>query len=271
MEAADEGREDVGVLGVVVVIGAVEVGGHHRDVVRAVLAVEELTVLEAADLGQGIGFVGLLQLAGEQAALFHRLRGHAWIDATAAQKEEFFALVFPGSVDDIHLEDHVVVHEVREGALVGDDPADLGGRQEYVFGLLGSEEGLYGVLPREVQLLVRPRDDVGIALSPELPYDGASHHAPVAGDVYFAVGFHAVMRSPIRSGMTKIYLTIPFSRYSARLVRTLAAAPSPATFAMSASTIRRTNSSKLVLPGFQPSLAFALVGSPRRFTTSVGR
>ena len=264
-------------LGVVVVVGAVEVGGHHGDVVRAVLTVEELTVLEAGDLGKGVGFVGLLQLAGEQAAFLHRLRGHAGINATAAQKEEFFALVFPGSVDDIHLEDHVVVHEVREGALVGYDPSDLGGRQKYVFRLLGSEEGLYGVLPREVQLLVRPGDDVGVALSPELPYDGASHHTPVAGDEYFAVGFHAVLRSPIRSGMTKksgvtkIYLTIPFSRYSARLVRTLAAAPSPATFAMSASTIRRTNSSKLVRPGFQPSLAFALVGSPRRFTTSVGR
>ena len=68
----------------------------------------------------------------------------------------------------------------------------------------------------------------------------------------------------------KDYFTIPFSRYSARFVRTLAAAPSEATFAMSASTISFTNCSKVVLAGFHPNLALALVGSPHKFTTSVG-
>ena len=64
---------------------------------------------------------------------------------------------------------------------------------------------------------------------------------------------------------------MPFSRYSARLVRTLAAAPSAATLAMSDSTINLTSSSKLVLLGFHLSLAFAFVGSPHKLTTSVGR
>ena len=67
------------------------------------------------------------------------------------------------------------------------------------------------------------------------------------------------------------YLTIPFSRYSARLVRTFAAAPSLATFAMSWFTMIFTSSSKVVFDGFQPSFAFAFVGSPQRLTTSVGR
>ena len=67
------------------------------------------------------------------------------------------------------------------------------------------------------------------------------------------------------------YFTIPFSKYSAKLVLTLAAAPSAATFAISLSTMIFTNSSKLVFDGFQPSIAFAFVGSPQRFTTSVGR
>ena len=67
---------------------------------------------------------------------------------------------------------------------------------------------------------------------------------------------------------TDYYLTIPFSRYSARLVRTLAAAPSEATFAMSCSTMSFTNFSNEVFDGFQPSLALALVESPQRLTTS---
>ena len=58
------------------------------------------------------------------------------------------------------------------------------------------------------------------------------------------------------------YFTMPFSRYSARLVRTLAAAPSAATLAISCSTISFTSSSNVVLDGFHPSFAFALVGSP---------
>ncbi len=62
MEAADERGEDVGVRGVVVVVRAVEVGGHDGDVVSAVLAVEELAVLQSGDLCERIRLVGLLQL-----------------------------------------------------------------------------------------------------------------------------------------------------------------------------------------------------------------
>ena len=46
----------------VVVVGAIQVGGHHGDVVRAVLTVQELAVLQATDLRQGIRLVGLLGL-----------------------------------------------------------------------------------------------------------------------------------------------------------------------------------------------------------------
>ena len=49
------------------------------------------------------------------------------------------------------------------------------------------------------------------------------------------------------------------------------AVQSTATFAISASTMIFTSSSKVVFDGFQPNLAFAFVGSPQRFTTSVGR
>ena len=67
------------------------------------------------------------------------------------------------------------------------------------------------------------------------------------------------------------YFTIPFSKYSAKLQRTFRPASSAATLAISLSTMIFTNSSKEVVLGFQLSFALALVGSPQRLTTSVGR
>ena len=169
VETADEGRQHVAVLGMVVVVGPVEVGGHHGDVVCAVLAVEELAVLEAADLGQSIGLVGLLQFTGQQAAFFHRLGSHARIDAAGAQELEFLTTVLPRRMNHVHLQDHVVVHKVGQRALVGHNAAHLGGRQEHVLGVLLFKEGFYLILPREVQLLVRPSNDIGVTLALKFP------------------------------------------------------------------------------------------------------
>ena len=183
VEATDEGGQHMGVLGMVVVVGAVEVGGHDGDVVRAVLAVEELAILEAADLGQGIGLVGFLQLAGEEAALGHGLRGHAGVDAGGAQELELVAAVLPSGMDDVHLEDHVVVHEVGQRALVGHDAAHLGSRQEDVLGLLLCEEGLDLILTGEVEFRVGTRDNIMVALALEFSYYCRAHHATVTGNI----------------------------------------------------------------------------------------
>ena len=49
------------VLRMVVIVRAVKVGGHHGNEVRTVLPVQELAVLQAADLCQGVCFIGLFQ------------------------------------------------------------------------------------------------------------------------------------------------------------------------------------------------------------------
>ena len=135
VEAADEGGQHVAVGGVVVIVGAVQVSGHDADIVGAVLTVEELAVFQAADLGQGVGFVGLFQLGGEQAAFLHGLGSHAGIDAGGTQEFQLLAAVFPGGMDDVHLQDHVVIHEIGQGFVVGHDAAHLGRRQKDVFRL----------------------------------------------------------------------------------------------------------------------------------------
>ena len=159
-------------------------------------------------------------------------------------------------MNHVHLENHVVIHEIREGGLIGHDAADFCSREENILRLFSLEECLHSLLAAQIQLLVRTGNDVGIALTQKFADYGRAHHPPVTRNVYLTVLFH--------------YLTIPFSRYSARLVLTFAATPSPATLAISESTIIFTRSSKLVLEGFQPSMALAFVGSPHRLTTSVG-
>ena len=44
-----------------VVVGAIEVGGHHGNVVGAVLQVVALAHLEAGNLGNGVLLVGVFQ------------------------------------------------------------------------------------------------------------------------------------------------------------------------------------------------------------------
>ena len=83
---ADQRRQHVAGGEVVVVVGAVEIGWHYADVARAVLAVAAFTKLDAGNLGDGVGFVGLLQRTGEQIILPDRLRTVAGIDATGAKK-----------------------------------------------------------------------------------------------------------------------------------------------------------------------------------------
>ena len=63
MELADQGRKYMGILQGEVVIDAVEVAGHDTDIVGAVLTVVEGAHFQSRDFRQGIGFVGLLQIA----------------------------------------------------------------------------------------------------------------------------------------------------------------------------------------------------------------
>ena len=86
MRLADQRRQDVAVGEVVVVVGAVEIGGHHTDVAGAVLAVHALAQLDAGDLGDGVGLVGRLQRPGQQVFLPDRLRAVARIDAAGAEE-----------------------------------------------------------------------------------------------------------------------------------------------------------------------------------------
>ena len=125
MKAADQSGQDMAAGGMIIVIGAVKICGHHRNVVRAILTVQVGAVFQAGNLGQRVGLVRFLQGRGQKAVLLHGLGSEAGINAGGAQKFQLPAAVFPGSVDHIHFQNHIVVHEIRREFAVGSNAPHL--------------------------------------------------------------------------------------------------------------------------------------------------
>ena len=175
----------------IIIIRAVQISRHNGNIICSVLTVQEFTVFETGDLSQGIRFIGLLQFTCQKAALFHRLRCHAGINAGASEKFELFASVFPCAVNDIHLHDHIYVHKIGKGFRIRCDAAYLGCSQEHILRLFLCEEFFDIFLTAQVQFSVCAGHYVGVSLSHKLPYNCRSDHASVPGYIYFRVFFHS--------------------------------------------------------------------------------
>jgi hypothetical protein len=183
VEPPYEGGQDVRVLRVEVVLRTVEVGGHGRDGVKAVLDAVRLAHLDAGDLGDGVPLVGGLERAGEERVLRDGLRRELGVDAGGAEEEELAdGAALERRVDDVGLDLEVGGDEVAGVGGVGVDAADLGGGEDHVAGLLGGEEGLDVGLAGEVELGVGADDDVGEAEGEEAAEDRGADEAPVSGD-----------------------------------------------------------------------------------------
>jgi len=101
MEAANQGREDMTILRMVVIPGTVKVGRHRRMEHRSILPSVVLAELQASDLGQRVRFIGQLQRRGQQGVFADRLWSQAWINAGAAEEEETLNTEFLGSGDGV--------------------------------------------------------------------------------------------------------------------------------------------------------------------------
>ena len=93
-------------------------------------------------------------------------------------------------MDGVHLKRHVVIHEVSQCFLVGDDAADLGCGQEHILGLFSREEILDILLAAEIQLLMGAGDDIGIALTLQFADDCRANHAAMTCDINLSILFH---------------------------------------------------------------------------------
>ena len=52
METPNQSRKHMGMLRMVIIIGAVEIGGHHADIIRSILPVQVFTIFQPGNLGQ---------------------------------------------------------------------------------------------------------------------------------------------------------------------------------------------------------------------------
>src|SRR3979409_656794 len=76
-------------LKIEIIARAIKICRHDRDKICPILARESLAYFYAAHLGNRVRFVGWLKRPGQERTLRNRLRRKFWIDAGAAEKQEF--------------------------------------------------------------------------------------------------------------------------------------------------------------------------------------
>src|SRR3954465_1448565 len=89
VKLAEQGRENVRSLQIIVVVWAIEVRRHGADEIAPILPPISLAHFNPGDFRDGIPFVSRFKRAGEQVFFFERLRGEFWINAGTAQEQEF--------------------------------------------------------------------------------------------------------------------------------------------------------------------------------------
>lgn len=213
VKLAQQCRDDVAVFRVVVVARPVQIGRHHRQVLRAVLAVVAPAHFDAGDLGERVGAVGGLQRAGEQAVFAHRLRRQLGVDAAGAEEHEPRNAVLPRAVDHVGLDREVVADEFGRVAVIGDDATHLGRGQEQVFRPVLGEEAIDRCGVGQIEFGVGALQDVRVALALKIADDGRADQTAVAGDVDAGVLVH-VRLAPLTRGNRR-----PGSRPSSRAHR----------------------------------------------------
>jgi hypothetical protein len=190
VELAQQRRDDVAVLRVIVVARAVQIGRHRRQILRAVLAVVAPAHFDPGDLGQRVRAVGRLQGPGQQAVFAHRLRRELGIDAARTEEHEARDAVTPGRMDHVGLDDQVVADEFGRIAVVGDDAAHLRRSEEHVLRFFGGEEGVGGCRVGQIEFRVRAAQDVRAALRLKVADDGRADEAAMARHVDACVDVH---------------------------------------------------------------------------------
>ena len=190
VEAANERGQHMGVLRVVVISGAVEVGRHGGVIADAVLAAVELAEFQPGDLGDGVGFVGGLKLTAKERVLADRLLRKFWVDASAAQEEQSLDPGTVGLVDGVLSDGQILEHELGWIRVVGVDAADSGGRDDNDIRLFRCVEIADGLLVGEIEFAADAGGDILETFRSERANHGRADHATMPGDVDMGVLTH---------------------------------------------------------------------------------
>jgi hypothetical protein len=103
VEAPEQTGNHMGIFGMIVVVDAVEIGGHHGNEVGAILTVIASAHGDSGDFRHRIRLVRGFEFAVQQFVFMHRLFGEFRINARGPEKHQFFNAEFVGGVDDIVL------------------------------------------------------------------------------------------------------------------------------------------------------------------------
>jgi len=182
VKAADQRSRHVPVLGMIIVARPIEVRRHDRDEIRAMLAAIGLDQLEARDLGDRVPLVGRLERAGQEGVLSHGLARVARIDAGRSQKQQLLDAGRMGGPYHVELDRKIVDQEIDRKGIVGRDPADLAGGQEYGIWLHLGEPTRDVVAACEIERGVcRAQQHAVFRAQPTR--DRGADHAPVPGNI----------------------------------------------------------------------------------------
>ena len=192
MEAADQGGQDMRVLGIEVIERPVEVGWHAADEITLVLMAVALAELDACDLGDAVGGVGFFHRAGEQAVLANRDFSGLGVDAGAAEEEELRHTKVGCCLDDIVLNREVFDEELDRLLKIGGNASHSRGRIHDIVRTLGFKKNSHGGAIHQVQFLPRAGEDVLKSGPLEAPHDGAPDHSAMPGHKNLRFFFHAV-------------------------------------------------------------------------------
>src|SRR5579862_2446942 len=176
-----EGGEDVRLLEVKVIAGAVEIGRHGADEVPAILAVVRLAEADARDLRDGVGVVRRLQRTGEQRGLRDGLRRVLRVNAGTAQEEQFLHPGLIRGLDEVVLDLQVVQKELDGKVVVRLDAADRRRGDDHQSRLFPLEKAGDGFALRQVQLGVGAGEDFLIPVLPQIADDSAPDETPMPG------------------------------------------------------------------------------------------
>jgi len=159
------------ILKIVVIVWAVEVGGHNTQKSGAVLAIVCPAKARCRYFCNSIGLVGDLEGARQEVFLSQRLRGMFRVNAGTAQKQQRLDAVAPGGLDHIILYIQVVQQEINRVTAVGVNASTLQrqGRRSRGFPF---RTFFHVRLVIQIQLTVSTDYKVAVTFHPKLPTDG---------------------------------------------------------------------------------------------------
>ena len=180
---AHHGGHHVAVFQVEVVVGAIEVRGHHGDVVGAVLQVVTLAHLETRNLSDGVFLVGVFEFAREEGVLFHGLWGVLGVNAGRTQEQKLLHVVGVSLAEHVALDFHVHHHEVGTVERVCHDSADKCRREHHRIGPFFIKEFLYSVLVSKIEFLMGTANQIVVPTRFQVIPNGGAHQPMVARNV----------------------------------------------------------------------------------------